>query len=312
MKKKLTHGGGAPMVLSLVALIVALAASFQEYLARWIYNLAFDGETDKVFVSDVIGYFTMERDSVSVISLYTEKAFILAIVAFAAFVTFAAACSKRKKKIVAAQAWTLILTSAACCIEPVIYMIYFFSNNLQENFSAESDGVRFRSFYGFLIYALPLLVALLLIIAALIILARLAKETAVSTDTAQCGGAPAADGFGGYQTQPAAPVIANTDSRFAKAEQMPEAVIPPVQQTAPVSDAVWTPPAENADVEAFAPAADTAQTETTADTAPAADAAAGDAVEAVVPEAGKAVFCHNCGKQLDPSAKFCNVCGTKR
>ena len=300
MKKKFTRGGGAPLVLSLIALIVALAASFQEYLARFIYNIApFDSDVEKVFLSNVAGYFTMERDSVSVITMYTEKAFIMAVIAFAAFVLFAS--SARKKKIVAGEAWLIIAASAACLIEPVMYMSYFFSNNLQAGFSDDLDGVKFRTMYGFLIYALPVLVSALLMLASLIVLVRLAKEEKVSLSGGETAN-PA------QPQEPSAPVVFPTvseqldNSVFARPVEPMQEEMPSVQ---PVEEAATTEETPAAEEEPKAEEMPTAE-EPKAEEMP--------AVQPVieVAESVQAVFCANCGNKLDPNAKFCNNCGAKR
>ncbi len=291
MKKKFTRGGGAPLVLSIIALIAALAASFQEYIARFIYNIApFDSDVEKVFLSNVAGYFTMERDSVSVITMYTEKAFIMAVIAFAAFLLFAT--SANKKKIVAGEAWLIIAASAACLIEPVMYMSYFFSNNLQAGFSDDLDGVKFRTMYGFLIYALPILVSALLMLASLIVLVRLAKEEKVDISGAARPAEP---------VEPSAPVVFPTvseqldNSVFAKPAEPAQEEMPSVQ---PVEETTTeeTPAAEEV------PTAEGPKDEMPS-VQPVIEAAA---------ESTQAVFCANCGNKLDPNAKFCNNCGAKR
>lgn len=285
-KKKFTRGGGAPLVLSIIALIVALAASFQEYLARFIYNIApFDSDVEKVFLSNVAGYFTMERDSVSVITMYTEKAFIMAVIAFAAFLLFAT--SAHKKKIVAGEAWLIIAASAACLIEPVMYMSYFFSNNLQAGFSDDLDGVKFRTMYGFLIYALPILVSALLMLASLIVLVRLAKEEKVDLSGAARPAEP---------IEPA-PVVFPTvseqldNSVFARPAQPTQEEMPSVQ------------PVEEAAAAEEILAAEEPKAEEMPSVQPVIEA---------VEESVQAVFCANCGNKLDPNAKFCNNCGAKR
>ena len=279
MKKKFTRGGGAPLVLSIIALIFALAASFQEYLARFIYNIApFDSDVEKVFLSNVAGYFTMERDSVSVITMYTEKAFIMAVIAFAAFLLFAT--SANKKKIVAGEAWLIIAASAACLIEPVMYMSYFFSNNLQAGFSDDLDGVKFRTMYGFLIYALPILVSALLMVASLIVLVRLAKEEKVD--------------ISGVAAQPAEQI--EPSAVFAKPSELAQEEMPPVQP-AEETTTEETPAAEEV------PTAEEPKEEEMPAVQPVIEAAA---------ESAQAVFCANCGNKLDPNAKFCNNCGAKR
>lgn len=295
MKKRFTRGGGAPLVLTVIALIISLTAAFEEYIARFIYNLAFkDNKADKVFVSSIIGFFTMERNSVSVIRVYTEKAFIIALVAFAAFLVLAA--SARKKKIVSGEAWMMIISAAACAIEPVIYMIHFFSNSLYKNFSDSNDGVRFRSFYGFLIYALPLIAAFLLVLAGFILLIRLAREKAVEISSEE----PAAAGDDNNDTA--------ADDTYAAAFMpqtepvMPEAAIPP-QSDEPAFAAADEPKAEP-EIPQAAPAAEEAAAEEPAEeeTQP----------EPLITHEPEKVFCASCGNQLDPAAKFCNNCGAKR
>lgn len=290
MKKKFTRGGGVPLVLSIIALIISLAASFQEYLARFIYNLApFENDVDKVFVSSVTGYFTLERDSVSVINLCTEKAFILTIISFMAFLVFVS--SAKKKKIVAGEAWLIITSAAACLIEPVIYMTYFFSNNLQSGFSADLDGVKFRTFYGFLIYALPILTSLLLMIAGLVILCRLARESAVTIEQAK----DAAETVQEFSQMPAAPFATVNDQLSQKFEQPAQ----PAVDTAPVME-------EAAVINAESPAEETAPAEEAAE-APAETVE----TEAIIQTGETATFCPNCGNKLNANAKFCPNCGTK-
>lgn len=293
MKKKFTRGGGAPLVLSLIALIVALAASFQEYLARFIYNIApFDSDVEKVFLSNIAGYFTMERDSVSVIMMYTEKAFIMAVIAFAAFVLFAS--SANKKKIVAAEAWLIIAASAACLIEPVMYMSYFFSNNLQAGFSADLDGVKFRTMYGFLIYALPILVSALLILASLVVLVRLAKEEKVDISGAARPAEP---------IEPSAPVVFPTVS-----EQLDNSVF--ARPTEPTQEEMLSAqPTQDQNPTVEIPAVDE---EPEAEEPKAEEMPSVQPVIETAAESTQAVFCANCGNKLDPNAKFCNNCGAKR
>lgn len=290
MKKKFTRGGGVPLVLSIIALLISLAASFQEYLARFIYNLApFENDVDKVFVSSVTGYFTLERDSVSVINLCTEKAFILTIISFMAFLVFVS--SAKKKKIVAGEAWLIITSAAACLIEPVIYMTYFFSNNLQSGFSADLDGVKFRTFYGFLIYALPILTSLLLMIAGLVILCRLARESAVTIEQAK----DAAETVQQFSQMPAAPFATVNDQLSQKFEQPAQ----PAVDTAPVME-------EAAVINAESPAEEAAPVEEAVE-APAETVE----TEAIIQTGETATFCPNCGNKLNANAKFCPNCGTK-
>lgn len=286
--KKLTHGGGAPMVLSLIALIISLVASFQEYLFRFIYNLAFDAEAEKVFVDSVAGYFTMTRNDVSVISMYSEKAFILAIISLAAFLIFA--LSGKKKTIVGGEAVMLIASSAACLIEPVMYLVNFFAGDMKDGLSSDNDGERFRCFYGLLIYALPVIVAFLLIVAALIILCRVAAEknkVEVARKTVNASPIAAA--------AVAAPVFA--EPTFAQ---------PSFPQQSGVMDEITAVPV----------AESVTETEEAAPEMPIAEEAVSQVSEpiaqAVIEEAPKSVFCATCGQQLDPNAKFCNNCGTKR
>lgn len=293
MKKKFTRGGGAPLVLTVIALIISLIAAFEEFIARAVYNAAFDTKTDKVFLSDIIGFFTMDRNSVSVIRIYTEKAFILALVAFISFIVLAA--SARKKKIVSGEAWMMMITSAACAIEPVIYMTYFFSNDIYKNFSDSNDGVRFRSFYGFLIYALPLLAAFLLCLAGFILLIRLAKEKAVyiNDETAEI----TAESVTAADTETAyVPPMSDSIFRPQAEAVMPEAVLP--VQTAPEAEAAPETSEEN-----------TSEPEEILQTVPAETA---QEPEPVITYEAEKVFCGNCGQQLDPAAKFCNNCGAKR
>lgn len=292
MKKKFTRGGGAPLVLTVIALIISLAAVFEEYIARFIYNLAFkDSKADKVFISSIIGFFTMERNSVSVIRVYTEKAFIIALVAFAAFMILVT--SARKKKIVGGEAWMMIISAAACAIEPVIYMMQFFSNGLHKNFSDSNDGVRFRSFYGFLIYALPLIATFLLVLAGFILLIRLAREKSVviSTEDPDTAGD---DSNAAYDDTYAPSFMPQTEA------VMPEAVMPQSDEPA-AADIVPEPEPEIPQVTPIV------ETEAVADvpeeeTQP----------EPLITHEPAKVFCANCGNQLDPAAKFCNNCGAKR
>lgn len=301
MKKKLTRGGGAPLVLTLIALIISLIAAFEEYLFRFIYNLAFDKKADKIFVSDITGIFSMDRDSVSVIRVYTEKAFIMTVIALIAFIVLAA--SARKKKIVAGEAWMMITSAAACTIEPIIYMSYFFSNGLQENFSADNDGVRFRSFYGFLIYALPILAAALLIIAGFILLIRLAKEQAVEIAVEEdTYTEPVSDTY-----QPEVPIAQPQAAAVMAEVVIPQQPLEPavdIRQAADAQENITAPVMEQ-----ITPVAEAAPTEETVVTE---DLQAQPLITHEPDPAVQKVFCANCGQQLEPSARFCNNCGTKR
>lgn len=304
--KKLTHGGGAPVVLSVLALVLSLIASFQEYLCRFIYNLAFDGDTDKVFVESILGYFTMNRNDVNVITLYTEKAFILAVISFMAVLMFA--LSGKKKTIVIGQAWTLAATAGACLIEPVIYLVNFFSGDIKDGLSADNDGVVFRTTYGLLIYALPAVVCLLLIIAAIIILCRIGAEQN-KVEVARKGTAPASVAVPAtapvvtpaFPTNEMPSVSAFESPVIPQAAQpenaMPDVVVP--QNYAPIAD-------ESAPQEDIAEAA--AQ-EIAEDVAPIQET---PAYEPVIDDAPKSLFCATCGNPLDANAKFCNNCGTRR
>ena len=297
--KKMTHGGGVPVVLSIVALVLSLVASFQEYLLRFIYNTAFDAETEKVFVESIIGYFEMNRNGVQVISLFTEKAFILAIISLIAVVIFAS--SGKKKTIVSGQGIMLMGTAAACLIEPVIYLINFFGSDMKDGFSSDNDGEKFRCFYGLLIYALPALIAILLIVAGLVILCRIGAEKNKVEVARKPGKAVAA----------AAAPVAAVAAAPQEAQQMQEAAYPAdfFQQAAPVQKAVQQKADET---ESFFE--DKAQ-ETVGifeEKAQEAQESAEQTVEPVIEEAAQQVFCPNCGQQLSANAKFCNNCGAKR
>ncbi len=291
--KKLTHGGGVPAVLSIIALVLSLIASFQEYFCRFIYNLAFDGDTDKVFVESILGYFTMDRNDVNVITLYTEKAFILAVVSLMAVLMFV--LSGKKKTIVIGQAWTLAATAGVCLIEPVIYLVNFFSGDIKDGLSSDNDGVVFRTIYGLLIYALPAIVSLLLIISAIIILCRIGAEQN-KVEVARKGLAPAVAGVApvvapAFPTNemPVAPVFENPVIPQATQPEniMPEAVIP----------------------QNYAPIVEEAVRETVEEVAPQPEA---PAIEPVIDDTPMSMFCANCGNPLDVNAKFCNNCGTRR
>lgn len=303
--KKMTHGGGVPVVLSIVALVLALVASFQEYLLRFIYNTAFDAETEKVFVESIIGYFEMNRNGVQVISLFTEKAFILAIISLIAVVIFAS--SGKKKTIVSGQGIMLIGTAAACLIEPVIYLINFFGSDMKDGFSSDNDGEKFRCFYGLLIYALPALISILLIVAGLVILCRIGAEKN-KVEVARKPGKAVAAAAAPVAAVAAAPVIAAAPQ---EAQQMQEAAYPAdfFQQAAPVQEAVQ----QKAD-EAESFFEDKAQ-ETVGifeEKAQEVQESAEQTVEPVIEDVVQQVFCPNCGQQLSANAKFCNNCGAKR
>lgn len=306
--KKMTHGGGVPVVLSVIALVLALVASFQEYLLRFIYNMAFDAETEKVFVESVIGYFEMNRNGVQVISLFTEKAFILAIIALIAVVIFAS--SGKKKTIVSGQGIMLIGTAAACLIEPVIYLINFFGSDMKDGFSSDNDGERFRCFYGLLIYALPALISILLIVAGLVILCRIGAEKNKVEVARKPGKAVTA--AAAPVAAVAAPVIAAVPQ---EAQQMQEAAYPTdfFQQASPVKEEVQQKADETVGI--FEEKAQ--QVEETVgifeEKAQQVEEAAEQTVEPVIEEAvPQQVFCPNCGQQLSANAKFCNNCGAKR
>lgn len=293
--KKLTHGGGVPMVLSLIALILSLVASFQEYLFRFIYNLAFDADAEKVFVSNIIGYFTMTKNDVPVISMYTEKAFILAIISLAAFLIFV--LSGKKKTIVGGEAIMLIASAGACLIEPVMYVINFLTGDMKSGLSADNDGERFRCFYGLLIYVLPMVISVLLIVAGLVILGRVAAEKN-KVEVARKGAvAPVVAAPAGIAPAVAAPAFAQPmqPQMAQNSVAMDEIAVPEVE---PVI-------AQQAE-EKFEEAAQQAQQVAETFEEKAAE------VEAVIEDAPKVVFCATCGNQLDTNAKFCNNCGTKR
>ena len=305
MKKKLTYGGGAPLVLSVIALVLALGAAFQEYLARFIYNLMFDSDAEKIFVNNVAGFFTRTKNSVSVISLYTEKAFILVLVSLV--VTLVLLGAKSKKKIVAGEAWITMITAAACAIEPIMYICYFFSSDFKDGFTADSDGVRFRCFYGFLIYALPMIICVLLFFAGLILAVRLGRET-FSVEIEERIKTPAAPDLSGFAAAPVAPAFipdvnnsANVNNAYTPA---PQPVPAPVME-----EAVYPQqPAAEAVIEV---ANDVAS--------PAAEETAAEAVQAepevdpiITEEAPKAAFCNVCGQELAYGAKFCKNCGAKQ
>ncbi len=283
--KKLTHGGGVPMVLSLIALILSLVASFQEYLFRFIYNIAFDADAEKVFVSNIIGYFTMTKNDVPVISMYTEKAFILAIISLAAFLIFV--LSGKKKTIVGGEAIMLIASAGACLIEPVMYVINFLTGDMKSGLSADNDGERFRCFYGLLIYVLPMVISVLLIVAGLVILGRVAAEKN-KVEVARKGAV--------------APVVAAPAFAQPMQPQMAQNSVAMDEIAVPEVEPVIAQQAE----EKFEEAAQQAQQVAETFEEKAAE------VEAVIEDAPKVVFCATCGNQLDPNAKFCNNCGTKR
>ncbi len=314
--KKMTHGGGAPVVLSIIALVLGLVASFQEYIFRFIYNTAFDADSEKVFVNSVIGYFEMNRNDVRVISMFAEKAFIVTIIALIAVVIFAS--SGKKKTVVSGQAIMLMGVSAACLIEPAVYLINFFSSDMKDGLSSDNDGIVFRTIYSLAMYALPVLVVLLLVIAGLIILCRIAAEQ----NKVEVASKPAkTKNVTLDASNPIMPGIAGVavggsfvSDAVNEAPQMQDVVATPEYQQAaePVQPVVE----ENASVFGELEAVEESVEETVSvfeQQAPVVEEVQEAVVEPVIEEAvPQTVFCANCGQQLAGNAKFCNNCGARR
>lgn len=289
LKKKLTYGGGFPLVMSILALVLSIVAAAQEYIFRFAYNALFDEERDKVFVKSVIGYFTMEKDSVSVIRLYTEKAFILAIISFVVLVVLMSA--RKKKKLGGAEAGFMIFAGIACAIEPVMYIAHFFSNGVKDGLSDDNDGARFRCLYGLVMYALPLLICVFLIIIGLAIAIRLGHESfAVELEV-----------HNKPEVLGEAPVMPVQDD-FVPLNITPTQEHP----VAPVAES-FAQPVNNS----FTAVAEPAPVIPEAIREQPSEPVVEQIVEPVIENKPTVTICPMCGKELALGAKFCKFCGAK-
>lgn len=164
MKKKLTYGDGAPLALSIFAVILSAAAVCSEFIGRAVFNYFFDTKRDYILSSGKYMFFQNYGRVLTVFVLSVSFCFILIK-------------SRKKKCVSASECSVVILTSLTLGAYSFVQLGHELKSGIFLDFSGLNDSELFISLFRYCVEAFTILPAVFLILSTLTMFARLSTET---------------------------------------------------------------------------------------------------------------------------------------
>ena len=164
MKKKLTYGDGAPLALSVFAVILSAAAVFSEFIGRAVFNYFFDSKRSYILSAGKYMFFQNYGRVLTVFVLSVSFCFILLK-------------SRKKKCVSASECSVVILASLTLGAYSFVQLCHEFKTGVFMNFSGLNDSELFISLFKYCVEAFTILPAVFLILSTLTMFARLSAET---------------------------------------------------------------------------------------------------------------------------------------
>lgn len=164
MKKKLTYGDGAPLALSIFAVILSTAAVFSEFIGRAVFNYFFSSKRDYILSAGKFMFFQNYGRVLTVFVLSVSFCFIL--------------LKSRKKKCVSASECSIVmLASMTLGAYSFVQLGHELKTGSFLDFSGLNDSELFVSLFRYCVEAFTILPAVFLILSTLTMFARLSAET---------------------------------------------------------------------------------------------------------------------------------------
>lgn len=164
MRKKLTYGDGAPLALSVFAVILSAAAVFSEFIGRAVFNYFFDSKRDYILSAGKYMFFQNYGRALTVFIVSVSFCVILVK-------------SKKRKCIGASECAVVLLTSLSMGAYSIVQLGHELKTGRFLNFAGLNDSELFISLFRYLVEAFTILPAVFLILSSLTMFARLSAET---------------------------------------------------------------------------------------------------------------------------------------
>ena len=164
MRKKLTYGDGAPLALSVFAVILSAVAVFSEFIGRAVFNYFFETKRGYILSAGKYMFFQSYGRALNVFVISAVFCYIL--------------LKSRKKKCVGSSECSLVLLAS---ISLGAYSFAQLGHELKTgsflNFAGLNDSELFISLFRYSVEAFTILPSVFLILSSLTMFARLSAET---------------------------------------------------------------------------------------------------------------------------------------
>lgn len=164
MRKKLTYGDGAPLALSVFAVILSAAAVFSEFIGRAVFNYFFESEREYILSAGKYMFFQNYGRALTAFVLSISFCFILLK-------------SRKKKCIGSSECWVVMLTSLSLGAYSFVQLGHELKTDSFLDFTGLNDSELFISLFRYCVEAFTILPAVFLILSSLTMFARLSAET---------------------------------------------------------------------------------------------------------------------------------------
>lgn len=164
MKKKLTYGDGAPLALSVFAVILSAAAVFSEFIGRAVFNYFF--ETNRSYILSAGKYMFFQN--------YGRALTVFIVSAAFCFILLKA---RKRKCIGTSECWVVMLTSLSLGAYSLAQLGHELKTGSFLDFAGLNDSELFISLFRYSVEAFTILPAVFLILSSLTMFARLSAET---------------------------------------------------------------------------------------------------------------------------------------
>ena len=164
MRKKLTYGDGAPLALSVFAVVMSAAAVFSEFIGRAVFNYFFETNRSYILSSGRYMFFQNYGRAVTVFIVSAIFCFIL--------------LKARKRKFIGtSECWLVMLTSLSIGAYSIAQLGHELKTGSFMDFVGLNDSELFISLFRYSVEAFTILPTVFLILSSLTMLARLSAET---------------------------------------------------------------------------------------------------------------------------------------
>ena len=164
MRKKLTYGDGAPLALSVFAVILSAVAVFSEFIGRAVFNYFFESKREYILSAGKYMFFQNYGRALTV--------FIVSVSFFVILFK-----SRKRKFVGTSECAVVMLTSASMGAYSIVQLGHELKTGSFLNFAGLNDSELFISLFRYCVEAFTILPAVFLILSSLTMFARLSAET---------------------------------------------------------------------------------------------------------------------------------------
>lgn len=164
MKKKLTYGDGAPLALSVFAVILGAVAVFSEFIGRAVFNYFF--ETNRSYILSAGKYMFFQNYGRALTIFIISAAFCVILIK-----------SRKRKCVGTSECSIVLLTSLSLGAYSIVQLGHELKTGSFLDFAGLNDSELFISLFRYCVEAFTILPAVFLILSSLTMFARLSAET---------------------------------------------------------------------------------------------------------------------------------------